>query len=254
MPRRYRSSIRPLDIELQGINRKCLSHKICIMYKAIEIISSLDSEILGIVLLSFQVSLTAIALSSLVSLPFALLLTLKNFPGRRVIISIINSLLAIPAVAIGLVVYLFLTRRGPLGALGLLYSPWAIIIAQGVLAVPIITSLALAAFQNVSRQIRETAITLGANGRQFILTIFRESKYSLVAALIMAFARVIGETGMTMMVGGNIKGTTRVMTTAIALETMKGKFELAITLGIILLAVSLLIGVPLQLLQGAGKR
>ena len=153
------------------------------MHKAIEIISSLDSEILGIVLLSFRVSLTAIALSCLLSLPFALLLALKNFPGRRVIISIINSLLAIPAVAIGLVVYLFLTRRGPLGALGLLYSPWAIIIAQGVLAVPIITSLALAAFQNVSRQIRETAITLGASGRQFILTIFRESKYSLVAAL-----------------------------------------------------------------------
>jgi len=220
----------------------------------IEIVSSLDGEVLGIVFLSFRVSLTAIALSCLLSLPLSLLLALKNFPGRRVIISIINSLLAVPAVAIGLVVYLFLTRRSPLGALGLLYSPWAMIIAQGLLAIPIITSLALAAFRSVSRQIRETAITLGASLHQFILTIFRESRYSLAAALIMGFARVIGETGMTMMVGGNIKGSTRVMTTAIALETMKGNFELAITLGIILLAVSLLIGVPLQLLQGAGKR
>lgn len=224
------------------------------MYKMIEIVSSLDGEVLGIVFLSFRVSLTAIALSCLLSLPLSLLLALKNFPGRRVIISIINSLLAVPAVAIGLVVYLFLTRRSPLGALGLLYSPWAMIIAQGLLAIPIITSLALAAFRSVSRQIRETAITLGASLHQFILTIFRESRYSLAAALIMGFARVIGETGMTMMVGGNIKGSTRVMTTAIALETMKGNFELAITLGIILLAVSLLIGVPLQLLQGAGKR
>ncbi len=224
------------------------------MYKMIEIVSSLDGEVLGIVLLSFRVSLTAIALSCLLSLPLSLLLALKNFPGRRVIISIINSLLAVPAVAIGLVVYLFLTRRSPLGALGLLYTRWAMIIAQGLLAIPIITSLALAAFRSVSRQIRETAITLGASLHQFILTIFRESRYSLAAALIMGFARVIGETGMTMMVGGNIKGSTRVMTTAIALETMKGNFELAITLGIILLAVSLLIGVPLQLLQGAGKR
>jgi len=224
------------------------------LYKMIEIVSSLDGEVLGIVFLSFRVSLTAIALSCLLSLPLSLLLALKNFPGRRVIISIINSLLAVPAVAIGLVVYLFLTRRSPLGALGLLYSPWAMIIAQGLLAIPIITSLALAAFRSVSRQIRETAITLGASLHQFILTIFRESRYSLAAALIMGFARVIGETGMTMMVGGNIKGSTRVMTTAIALETMKGNFELAITLGIILLAVSLLIGVPLQLLQGAGKR
>jgi tungstate transport system permease protein len=215
---------------------------------------SLDKEILNIVLLSFRVSSMAVLLSSFVSLPLSLLLTLKDFPGRRAIISIVNSLLMIPAVAIGLIVYLLLSRRGPLGVVGLLYTPWAMVVAQALLAIPIITSLSLAAFQSVKRGVRETALTLGANLHQLVVTMFKESRYGLMAALIMAFARLIGETGMTMVVGGNIKGSTRVMTTAIALETMKGRFELAIVLGIILLGVCGLISIPLQLLQGAGKR
>jgi len=224
------------------------------LHKLTEFASSFDKEVLNIVLLSFRVSSTAVFLSSFVSLPLGLLLTLKDFPGRRVIISIVNSLLMVPAVAIGLIVYLLLSRRGPLGAVGLLYTSWAMVVAQALLAIPIITSLSLAAFQSVKRGVRETALTLGANLRQLILTMFKESRYPLLAALIMAFARLIGETGMTMMIGGNIRGSTRVMTTTIALETMKGRFELAIVLGIILLVVCGLIGIPLQLLQGAGKR
>lgn len=224
------------------------------LHKLTEFISSLDKEVLNIVILSFRVSLTAVFFSSLISLPFSLLLTLKNFPGRRVIISIINSLLMVPAVAIGLIVYLLLSRGGPLGVIGLLYTPWAMIVAQTLLAIPIIISLSLAAFQGVKRSVRETAFTLGANLRQLIVTMFKEARYSLMAALIMAFARLIGETGMTMVVGGNIRGSTRVMTTAIALETMKGRFELAIVLGIILLLICGLISIPLQLLQGAGRR
>ncbi len=224
------------------------------LHKLTEFASSFDKEVLNIVLLSFRVSSTAVFLSSFVSLPLGLLLTLKDFPGRRVIISIVNSLLMVPAVAIGLIVYLLLSRRGPLGAVGLLYTSWAMVVAQALLAIPIITSLSLAAFQSVKRGVRETALTLGANLRQLILTMFKESRYPLLAALIMAFARLIGETGMTMMIGGNIRGSTRVMTTTIALETMKGRFELAIVLGIILLVVCGLISIPLQLLQGAGKR
>ena len=224
------------------------------LHKLTEFASSFDKEVLSIVLLSFRVSSTAVFLSSFVSLPLGLLLTLKDFPGRRVIISIVNSLLMVPAVAIGLIVYLLLSRRGPLGAVGLLYTSWAMVVAQALLAIPIITSLSLAAFQSVKRGVRETALTLGANLRQLILTMFKESRYPLLAALIMAFARLIGETGMTMMIGGNIRGSTRVMTTTIALETMKGRFELAIVLGIILLVVCGLISIPLQLLQGAGKR
>ncbi len=224
------------------------------LHQLTEFASSFDKEVLNIVLLSFRVSSTAVFLSSFVSLPLGLLLTLKDFPGRRVIISIVNSLLMVPAVAIGLIVYLLLSRRGPLGAVGLLYTSWAMVVAQALLAIPIITSLSLAAFQSVKRGVRETALTLGANLRQLILTMFKESRYPLLAALIMAFARLIGETGMTMMIGGNIRGSTRVMTTTIALETMKGRFELAIVLGIILLVVCGLISIPLQLLQGAGKR
>ncbi len=224
------------------------------VHQLTEFASSFDKEVLNIVLLSFRVSSTAVFLSSFVSLPLGLLLTLKDFLGRRVIISIVNSLLMVPAVAIGLIVYLLLSRRGPLGAVGLLYTSWAMVVAQALLAIPIITSLSLAAFQSVKRGVRETALTLGANLRQLILTMFKESRYPLLAALIMAFARLIGETGMTMMIGGNIRGSTRVMTTTIALETMKGRFELAIVLGIILLVVCGLISIPLQLLQGAGKR
>jgi len=224
------------------------------LHQLTEFTSSFDKEVLNIVLLSFRVSSTAVFLSSFVSLPLGLLLTLKDFPGRRVIISIVNSLLMVPAVAIGLIVYLLLSRRGPLGAVGLLYTSWAMVVAQALLAIPIITSLSLAAFQSVKRGVRETALTLGANLRQLILTMFKESRYPLLAALIMAFARLIGETGMTMMIGGNIRGSTRVMTTTIALETMKGRFELAIVLGIILLVVCGLISIPLQLLQGAGRR
>ncbi|TET92752.1 ABC transporter permease subunit [Candidatus Aerophobetes bacterium] len=224
------------------------------LHQLTEFASSFDKEVLNIVLLSFRVSSTAVFLSSFVSLPLGLLLTLKDFPGRRVIVSIVNSLLMVPAVAIGLIVYLLLSRRGPLGAVGLLYTSWAMVVAQALLAIPIITSLSLAAFQSVKRGVRETALTLGANLRQLILTMFKESRYPLLAALIMAFARLIGETGMTMMIGGNIRGSTRVMTTTIALETMKGRFELAIVLGIILLVVCGLISIPLQLLQGAGKR
>ena len=224
------------------------------LHRLTEFTSSLDKEVLNIVLLSFRVSLTAVFLSSLISLPLSLLLTLKDFPGRRVIISVVNSLLMVPAVAIGLIVYLLLSRQGPLGAVGLLYTPWAMVVAQALLAVPIITSLSLAAFQSVSTNVRETALTLGANLRQLVVTMFKESRYPLLAALIMAFARLIGETGMTMVVGGNIRGSTRVMTTALALETMKGRFELAIVLGIILLVVCGLVSIPLQLLQGAGRR
>lgn len=221
--------------------------------KAFGLIISLDREIFSIVLLSFSVSLTAVFLSSLFSLPLSLLLALKKFPGNRFIVNTINSLMAVPAVAIGLVVYLIISRRGPLGILELLYTPWAMIIAQAILATPIITSLSHQTLKRVGSMVKETAVSLGASGFQTVLTVVKEAKSSLVAAFIVGFARVIGETGMTMMVGGNIKGATRVMTTAIALETMKGDFELAIALGIILLIVAFVVNIILQATQGADR-
>jgi tungstate transport system permease protein len=218
--------------------------------RALGLIISLDKEVFSIVLLSFFVSLTAVFFSSLFSLPLSLLLVLKKFPGNRFIVNTINSLMAVPAVAIGLVIYLIISRRGPLGVLALLYTPWAMIIAQALLATPIITSLSHQTLKRVSSMVKETAISLGASGWQMVITILKEAKSSLMAAFIVGFARVIGEAGMTMMVGGNIKGATRVMTTAIALETMKGDFELAVALGMILLIVAFLLNIFLQMVQG----
>ncbi len=220
--------------------------------KAFGLIISLDREVFSIVLLSFSVSLTAVFFSSLISLPLSLLLALKKFPGNRFIVNTINSLMAVPAVAIGLVVYLLISRRGPLGVLELLYTPWAMIIAQAVLAIPIITSLSHQTLKRVGSMVKETTVSLGASGWQMVITVVKEAKSSLMVAFIVGFARVIGETGMTMMVGGNIKGATRVMTTAIALETMKGDFELAVALGIILLIVAFLVNIFLQTVQGFG--
>ncbi|MFQ5867713.1 MAG: ABC transporter permease [bacterium] len=221
--------------------------------KALGLIISLDREVFSIVLLSFSISLTAVFFSSLFSLPLSLLLALKKFRGNRFIVSSMNSLMAVPAVAIGLVIYLLISRRGPLGVLGLLYTPWAMIIAQAILATPIITSLSHQTLKRVGSMVKETAVSLGASGWQMVLTVLKEAKSSLMAAFIVGFARVIGETGMTMMVGGNIKGATRVMTTAIALETMKGDFELAVALGIILLTVAFVVNLILQTMQGVGR-
>jgi len=218
--------------------------------RALGLIASLDREVFSIVLLSFCVSLTAMLFSSLLSLPLSLLLALKKFSGNRFIVNTINSLMAVPAVAIGLLIYLLISRRGPLGALQLLYTPWAMIIAQALLATPIITSLSFQSLRRVSSMVKETAVSLGASGWQMVISVLKEARSSLIAAFIVGFARVIGETGMTMMVGGNIKGATRVMTTAIALETMKGDFELAVALGIILLIVAFLLNIFLQTVQG----
>ena len=221
--------------------------------KALSLIISLDREVFSIVLLSFSVSLTAVFFSSLFSIPLSLLLALRKFPGNRFIVNTINSLMAVPAVAIGLVVYLLISRRGPLGVLGLLYTPWAMVIAQATLVTPIITSLSIQTLKRVGSMVKETAVSLGASGWQVVTTLLKEAKSPLIVIFIVGFARVIGETGMTMMVGGNIKGVTRVMTTAIALETMKGDFELAVALGIILLTVAFVINIILQAMQGAGR-
>jgi len=221
--------------------------------KALSLIISLDREVFSIVLLSFFVSLTAVFFSSLFSIPLSLLLALRKFPGNRFIVNTINSLMAVPAVAIGLVVYLLISRRGPLGVLGLLYTPWAMVIAQATLVTPIITSLSIQTLKRVGSMVKETAVSLGASGWQVVTTLLKEAKSPLIVIFIVGFARVIGETGMTMMVGGNIKGATRVMTTAIALETMKGDFELAVALGIILLTVAFVINIILQAMQGAGR-
>jgi tungstate transport system permease protein len=209
-----------------------------------------NREILQIVILTLAVSGGATVLAAFTAIPAALFLALKEFRGKRFLVGVVNTALSIPAVLIGLLVYGLVSRRGPLGTLGLLFTPAAMILAQALLAFPIITALALAALKGIARDSCDLALSLGANRWQLALAVIRQGRFAFLTALIAGFSRVIGETGMTLMVGGNIKGHTRVLTTAISLETMKGNFEIGIALGIVLLLAALTITIVLQWLQG----
>jgi len=209
-----------------------------------------NREILQIIFLSLAVSGAATVLAALAAIPAALVLALREFRGKRFLVGLVNTAMSVPAVLIGLLVYGGVSRRGPLGALGLLFTPGAMVLAQALLAFPIITALALAALKGIARDSRDLALSLGANRRQLALAVIRQGRFAFLTALIAGFSRVIGETGMTLMVGGNIKGHTRVLTTAISLETMKGNFEIGIALGIVLLLAALTITIALQWAQG----
>ncbi|HNX97088.1 MAG TPA: ABC transporter permease [Candidatus Aminicenantes bacterium] len=208
------------------------------------------AEITGIVLLSLGVSGAATLLAALAALPASLALAAFDFRGKRAVVGILQTSLAVPAVLIGLLVYLLLSRRGPLGPLGLLYTPGAMVIAQALLAFPLIAALSYSALKGTAREAIDLAHSLGASPWQTALAVVRQGRFPFLTALITGFSRVIGETGMTLMVGGNIKGETRVMTTAISLETMKGNFELGIALGVVLLTVALVVNALLQTAQG----
>jgi tungstate transport system permease protein len=220
--------------------------------QAFHLILNLDKELFSIILLSLKVSGFALVIATVFGLPSGALLGLKRFPGRDLAISIANTLMGLPPVVVGLFVYLLLSRKGPLGFMGLLYSPSAMIIAQTVLAIPIVTALCQSAIVNVDPIIRQAARTLGATPRQVTITIIKEARYGILSAIIAAFGRVMAEVGAILIVGGNIAGYTRVMTTTIALETDKGNFELALALGIILLAISFSINAILHAVQKKG--
>ncbi|MGB2783235.1 MAG: ABC transporter permease [Atribacterota bacterium] len=217
--------------------------------KALQLIFSLDREIINIVLLSLRVSLTAIILASFLGIPLGFLMAVKDYWGKRFSVALVNTLLALPTVVIGLIVYSLISRRGPLGVFGLLYSPSAMIIGQFILATPIIIALTHSAVQGVDKRIRNTALTLGATETQSAWMVIKEARYAVLAAVITGFGRVIAEVGAAMMLGGNIKGSTRIMTTAIALETAKGEFGFAIALGIILLLIALVANILLHYFQ-----
>jgi len=217
--------------------------------KAFQLIFSLDREIFNIVLLSLRVSLTAIILASLVGIPLGFLMAVKDYWGKRLTVALVNTLLALPTVVVGLIVYSLISRRGPLGVFGLLYTPSAMIIGQFILATPIVIALTHSAVQGIDRRVRNTALTLGATEIQSAWTVIKEARYAVLAAVITGFGRVIAEVGAAMMLGGNIKGSTRVMTTAIALETAKGEFGFSIALGIILLLIAFSINILLHYFQ-----
>lgn len=207
-------------------------------------------EIIEIVLLSIVVSGSATIIAGIFGIPIGVYLAIKEFKFKRAIVGIINTWLALPAVLIGLLVYIFLSRRGPIGVFGLLFTPSAIIIAQAILAAPIICALSLSALKGIAKDVKDVAYSLGASRYQMALILIKEGKFAFLTSIITGFSRVIGETGMTLMVGGNIKGETRVMTTALALETMKGNFEIGIAIGIVLLFIAVIINILLQIIQG----
>ena len=217
--------------------------------QAFRLIVSLDREMLSVVGVSLRVSSMAIGLACLAGIPLGLLIGVRDFFGKSLVVTLLNTLMALPTVAVGLVVYELLSRQGPLGVLGLLYTPKAMIIGQFILALPIIAALSLSATQAVDLRARRTALALGASRMQASWTIMREARFGILASVMAGFGRVIAEVGCAMMLGGNIKGYTRTMTTAITLETGKGKFGLGIALGIVLLLIAFTVNLFTQVLR-----
>jgi tungstate transport system permease protein len=208
-----------------------------------------DREVLGITLLSLRVSLTAVVLALVAGVPAGTVLALTRFPGRGFIVSLVNTGMGLPPVVVGLFVSMLLWRSGPLGALGLLYTPGAIVLAQFVIAFPVVVGLTLAAVQQVSPEFRLQIVALGASRGQLLWVLLREARLPMLAAMMAAFGAVISEVGASMMVGGNIRGQTRVLTTATVLETGKGNFEVAIALSVLLLAITFLVNWALTWIQ-----
>ncbi len=222
--------------------------------RAFSLLVHLDPELLGIIYLSIKVSGLALCIAAVSGIPLGAVIGLRRFFGKGLLVSILNTFMGLPPVVVGLFLYLILSRSGPLGFMGLLYSPTAMIMAQTILALPIIIALSLAAVTSVDETVKQSAQALGASSGQISILVINEARYSIMAAVIAAFGRVIAEVGAVLIVGGNIAGLTRVMTTTIALETDKGDFELALALGIVLLAISLIANAGLHLIQKKGVR
>lgn len=212
------------------------------------------SELSEITLLSLKVSGLATLLSLVIGLPFGTLLALSRFPGRGFLLTLVNTGMALPPVVVGLAVAMTLWRSGPLGSLHLIYTPTAIVIAQVIIAAPVVTGLTAAALQSLDPRLRLQLLGLGASKAQMVFQLWRQARLPLLAALMAGFGAVISEVGASMMVGGNIRHQTRVLTTAIVLETNKGEFERAIALGVLLLIITFLINYALTWIQQRGKR
>lgn len=219
------------------------------LLNSVRMIADLDREFLSIVFVSIEVSAISTTLATIAGIPAALLITTREFRGKRVFQVILNTLLALPTVVVGLFVYSLISRRGPLGELGLLYTPAAMVIGQFILAFPIVTALTVSAIDGMDPRIRKTALALGATNLQMARVLLTERKFAVFSAVIAGFGRVFAEVGVSMMLGGNIRGYTRNITTAIAFETGKGEFALGLALGIILLAIALSINILMHSFQ-----
>lgn len=226
-----------MDLILEGI------------LKAFYLLITFDPEVMGITLLSLEVSGTATLISLLIGISIGTLVALTEFPGRRFVVSLINTGMGLPPVVVGLFVTIFLWRSGPLGFLGILYTPTAMIIAQAVIATPIVMGITLAAIQALPKNLRLQILALGATRLQMVWILVKEAKLPLLAGVMAGFGGVISEVGASIMVGGNIKGYSRVLTTATVMETSRGNFDIAIALGIILLLLAYFINLVLTQIQ-----
>jgi tungstate transport system permease protein len=226
-----------MDLILEGIQT------------ALTLIFTLDREVLAVTLLSLKISSCATLASLLIGIPAGVFLALADFPGRRLVISLVNTGMGLPPVVVGLFVTIFLWRNGPLGFLEILYTPLAMILAQSVIATPIVTGITIASIQNLPANLKLQVLALGATRLQTVWILVRESRLPLLAAVMAGFGGVISEVGASIMVGGNIKGQTRVLTTATIMETGKGNFDVAIALSLILLLLAFGVNYLLTVIQ-----
>jgi tungstate transport system permease protein len=221
--------------------------------QAIQLIVSGDPEVVRITILSLEISLTATLLSACIGIPLGAFLYSHDFPGKRAVVNLVQTLYAMPTVVAGLLLFLVISHQGPLGFLTLLYTAPGMVVAQMILVLPLVVGLTFAALNGIDPEMRQTVISLGATGLQSIRTLILEARFGILAAVILGFGRAISEVGAAMIIGGNIRGYTRVLTTAISLATSTGDFAYAIALGIILLGVAVLVNIGLNLVQaGSG--
>jgi tungstate transport system permease protein len=216
---------------------------------AVKLIISLDPEVMQIAGRSLAISATSSAIAALICLPLGAVIHLNRFPGKRTLINIIQTLFSLPTVAVGLFVFVLFSSIGPLGGFHLIFTPTVMVIGQVVLISPIMLGLIISALSAIDKTIADTAFSLGASSFQMAVVTLREARFGVLAGLIMGFGRAISEVGLSLMVGGNIRGFTRTITTAISLETSKGDLELALALGIILIVIALIINIGLNRIQ-----
>jgi len=219
------------------------------LIKALHLIASRDPEVVEITRRSLAISSTSCSLTTAFAIPLGSLIHFAHFRGKRALISVIQTLFSLPTVVVGLLVFIIFSRAGPLGDLGLMFTPTVMVIGQVILVMPLMLGLVISALSGVDKAVPETAVSLGASRLQMGLITLREAKYAVLTAVIMGFGRAFSEVGLAMMAGGNIRGFTRTLTTAISLETSKGDIELSLSLGIVLLLIALAINITVNRLQ-----
>ena len=221
---------------------------------ALSMLVTLDADLIEIVLLSLQISLSAVAIASIIALPLGALIALQEFPGRRAVVILLNALMGLPPVVVGLMVYLMLSRAGPLGSMGLLFTPTAMVIAQSIIVLPIIAALSRQTIATLYEEYDEHLRSLGCTPMQSVATLLWDGRFRLLTAIMAGFGRAIAEVGAVIIVGGNIQHSTRVMTTTIALETSKGNLALALGLGLVLLTLALGVNAAAMVISDTARR